>query len=295
MKKNLILLKQLLGLKEVIDAGQIQKAAIKNGFRQSNLSRLITTLENEAGCCLLNRSSSGVTPTNTAQLLYDEIQKIYDILSEIQTSFIKSDDLSGTLNVWTEVGIVGSYIITNLSDFYAKYPKIRLNILTESNVDLKNVDIAILDVQKHTIPLNVEPLFAFRTKVRFCSTKEYLDKHGTPKNLNDLLENFDLCIRTSYLNLPDIGHILRKAKHLNTISDSAAVIFRLILNNGGISIFPEWMKELSSFLIPIDTVNFELDRHFVAFSPKKNVDSKVLLYIEHTKKANQHNILFEEP
>ena len=119
LKRNMILLKKLMTLKEVIDFGQIQMAASKNGLRQSNFSHLISQLENDLKCNLLMRSSTGVTPTNTAQLLYVEIQKISDILENINTSFIKSEDLSGTLNLWTEIGIVGNYIIKNLSDFYA--------------------------------------------------------------------------------------------------------------------------------------------------------------------------------
>lgn len=293
MKRNLLLLKQLLGLKEIIDSGQIQRAAVKNGIRQSNLSHLIADFEKEIGCSLLTRSASGVAPTNTAQLLYAEVQKIFDILEGVNTSFIKADDLSGTLNVWTDMGIVGSYIIKNLSDFFATYPKIRLNILTAENIDLKNVDVAIVDKQKHMIPHNVKPLFHLKTHVRFYTTQAYLDTHGTPKDLEDLLMNYDLCLRQADLDLPEVNHLFKKAKHLNTISDSNAVIFRLILNGGGFSLFPEWMADLSPELIPVQSVDFSFDCTFVAFCPKKNLDPRVLLYIEHTKKANESLLVFE--
>ena len=293
LKRDMILLKKLLTLKEVIDFGQIQMAASKNGIRQSNFSHLISQLENDLKCNLLMRSSTGVTPTNTAQLLYAEIQKISDILENINTSFIKSEDLSGTLNLWTEIGIVGNYIIKNLSDFYALYPKIRLNILTEKNIDLKNVDIAILDTQRYEIPKNATRLFSFKAQSHFYTTQKYLDAHGMPKDLDDLVENFDLCIRTQDLQLPEMIQILKKAKHLNTTSDSGAVIFRLIADNGGISLCPDWMVNLSPNLIPVKSLDFSLDKHFIAFSPRKGIDPRVSLYIEHTKKANRYNLKFE--
>lgn len=293
LKRNMILLKKLMTLKEVIDFGQIQMAASKNGLRQSNFSHLISQLENDLKCNLLMRSSTGVTPTNTAQLLYVEIQKISDILENINTSFIKSEDLSGTLNLWTEIGIVGNYIIKNLSDFYAMYPKIRLNILTEKNIDLKNVDIAILDTQRYAIPKTATRLFSFKAQSHFYTTQKYLNTHGTPKDLDDLTENFDLCVRTHDLQLPEMVHILKKAKHLNTTSDSGAVIFRLIADNEGISLFPDWMVNLSPNLIPIKSLDFSVDKHFIAFSPKKGIDPRVSLYIEHTKKANRYNLKFE--
>ena len=44
-KANLSFLRELFALKEVMDAGQIQGAARRNGIKQSNLSKIISDLE----------------------------------------------------------------------------------------------------------------------------------------------------------------------------------------------------------------------------------------------------------
>lgn len=53
IKTRVTLLKELLALKEVIDTGQIQVAANKNGIKHSNMSKLISDLETQLTryCC----------------------------------------------------------------------------------------------------------------------------------------------------------------------------------------------------------------------------------------------------
>ena len=56
IKTKISLLRELLALKQVIDLGQIQVAADRNGIKHSNLSKLITDLEERFKTILLIRS-----------------------------------------------------------------------------------------------------------------------------------------------------------------------------------------------------------------------------------------------
>lgn len=56
IKTKISLLRELLALKQVIDLGQIQAAADRNGIKHSNLSKLITDLEERFKTILLIRS-----------------------------------------------------------------------------------------------------------------------------------------------------------------------------------------------------------------------------------------------
>ncbi|MBO7559717.1 MAG: LysR family transcriptional regulator, partial [Alphaproteobacteria bacterium] len=59
LKTKIILLKELLALKEVVDKGSIQIAAGENGIKNSNLSQMIRNLEHRFHTKLINRGASG--------------------------------------------------------------------------------------------------------------------------------------------------------------------------------------------------------------------------------------------
>ena len=274
LKTKLILLKELLALKEVIDKGSIQIAAFENGMKNSNMSRLIKDLENRFETKLINRGFDGSQPTNSAQIIYNDICTIEELLNKISETFVDVDALSGSVSVWTEEGLFGSFIMKDLSEFYAKYPKIRLELLMRKDPDISNMDVLIIKPKLHP-NIHGTVLFKFKTHLKLYTSKKYLQIHGTPKNINDLLENHNLCMVYRYMNLPECQSLIKRAKHLNTISDSLALIYRLVNDGDGITVFPSWFQESSENLVCIDGLDFGYEmetqclcRTEIAESPK---------------------------
>ena len=264
----------MLALKEVIDKGSIQIAAFENGMKNSNMSRLIKDLENRFETKLINRGFDGSQPTNSAQIIYNDICTIEELLNKISETFVDVDALSGSVSVWTEEGLFGSFIMKDLSEFYAKYPKIRLELLMRKDPDISNMDVLIIKPKLHP-NIHGTVLFKFKTHLKLYTSKKYLQIHGTPKNINDLLENHNLCMVYRYMNLPECQSLIKRAKHLNTISDSLALIYRLVNDGDGITVFPSWFQESSENLVCIDGLDFGYEmetqclcRTEIAESPK---------------------------
>jgi len=258
IKNKIILIKELLALKEVVDKGSIQIAAHENGIKNSNMSQLIKDLEDRFNTKLINRNFDGSQPTNSAQLIYNDICAIEEILNKISENFVDMDALSGSMSVWTEEGLIGSFILKNLSEFYARYPKIRLELLMRQEPDISNMDVLIVKTKIHP-NIHGTVLFKFKTQLRFYASKKYLNEHGVPQSINDLLENHDLCMSNRYLNLPEYQSIIKRAKHLNTTSDSLALIYRLVNDGEGITVFPSWFEESSENLVCIKDLDFEYE------------------------------------
>ncbi len=258
LKSKLILLKELLALKEVVDKGSIQIAACENGIKNSNLSQLIKNLEDRFDTKLINRSFDGSQPTNSTQIIYNDICAIEGLLNKITETFVDLDALSGSMSVWTEEGLFGSYILKDLSEFYAKYPKIRLELLMRKEPDVSSMDILIIKPKLHP-NVHGTVLFKFKTHLKFYTSKKYLKTHGSPKNINDLLSNHDLCMVKRYMNLPEYQSIIKRAKHLNTTSDSLALIYRLVNDGDGITVFPSWFHESSENLVCLQDLDFEYE------------------------------------
>lgn len=274
LKNKVILLRELLALKEVVDRGSIQIAANKNGIKNSNMSQLIKNLESLLGVKLINRNFDGSQPTNSTQIIYNDICTIEELLNKILDTFIDPDDLSGYMSVWAEEGLFGSFFMKDLSEFYAKYPKIRLELLMRKEPDINNMDILII---KPTIHPNIlgTVLFKFKTQLQFYTSQKYLSANGMPKNMNDLLENHNLCLVDRYINLQEFRNIIKRAKHLNTTSDSLALISRLVNEGDGITILPSWFKETHTNLVCLDELDFNYEteiqcicRNQIAETPK---------------------------
>lgn len=102
LKSKILLLKELLALKEVIDKCSIQIAASENGIKNSNLSQLIKSLEDRFNTKFINRGFEGSLPTNSSQLIYNDISAIEELLNKISENFLDMDALSGSMSVWTE-------------------------------------------------------------------------------------------------------------------------------------------------------------------------------------------------
>ena len=280
IKTKMTLLRALFALKEIIDLGQIQAAADRNGIKHSNMSKMIADLENRFKTTLLIRSSMGSVPTNATRQLYADIETISDALNNILESLDEPEALTGYISIWTEEGFAGSGLLTDLSKLYAKHPKIRLDILTNHHMNMSNPDITILDTRSLS-KIPGKALFKFKTKAKFYTTPEYLAKYGTPKDMDDMLENYDICIRQKFLQLPECNFILKRAKKLNTTADSASIIYQLVCDGAGIALMPEWCTNKNLKLVEVPNIDFDYEYVLTGVgNPLTVKSSKVQAFLE---------------
>lgn len=293
IKTRVTLLKELLALKEVIDTGQIQIAANKNGIKHSNMSKLISDLETRLNATLLQRTPAGSLPTSATPEIYSAIETICSTLDKIE-QVTPEEELTGYISVMVAEGLVGSYILRELSRFYALYPKIRLDLLTNRQQNLSNIEVAVVDA-KSNYQIPGRTLFRLCTPAYFFTTQEYLDTHGVPRDIDDMLENFDLCMYQSYLNIPECSFIAKRARKLNTTTDSVGLVFRLIRDGDGIGLLPAWMVQQPPKLIRVPNIDFEYEHRMIAACSPKLINSpKVRAFIRFLNDfCKQHNIPVE--
>ena len=245
-------------LKEIIKAGQFQIVAQKNGIKASNLSALINQLESSVNQKLIKKSSNKVVPTQAALDIYDDIKEINMILRRIINKFDKDIGVSGTVSLWSVGGLTGTNVLKMIADFYAKYPSIKLNISTNIEEDLTNIDLVLVYDRFAQIPSG-KKILSITQHMHFYSTQEYLDKHGEPKDIYDLFENYDLCLMKNLLTWKELEPYMKKVKHLHTVSDIMIVILNIINAGGGISLLPDWCtKECNSNLVKLKHVRFSI-------------------------------------
>ena len=136
------------------------KAASVLSVSQPNLSRAITRLENELGCKLFIRSSTGVTLTNEGKDLFSHVEVAFRHISEGEKLIGSSEKYKGGL---LKIGIsseltprmVSTIIVPVIHIFHNDYPDVRIEIRHASSIKLAS-DVAnnLMDIAFVTTPYN---------------------------------------------------------------------------------------------------------------------------------------------
>lgn len=99
IKSKAILFRNLLYLNEVIKVSQINSAAEKNGIKASNLSKIITNMEELTQKKLFNRTNKGLIPTKEA-LMFSEIISNIESFFDDQSIKILSAQIKNSVSLY---------------------------------------------------------------------------------------------------------------------------------------------------------------------------------------------------
>lgn len=117
IKNNISLIRSILYLQDVIRSGTISHTAMQNGIKPSNLSKLLSELEEALGCELLIRNTKGIFPTTHGQTIYNiavELEKTLHKFENIcQNHFINPDELNIYISESLDIPCLNEFQSTN--------------------------------------------------------------------------------------------------------------------------------------------------------------------------------------
>lgn len=227
--------------------GSFARAAEKHGVDPSSISRQISTLENELGYRLLERTTRRLSLTEAGQLTFDRIQAPLEELDQI---FAEAKDRlsvpSGLLRVTASVAFGERWLAPRIAGFQAAYPEIRLDmVLTDRNIDLvaENVDVAIRLGERMSGSYVASRLMG--THYRVVASPGYLARHSRPETPRDLARHN--CLTFS---LPGYGStwLFREGSHGQievAVSGSVSMtnalgLRRAALEAVGVALLSDW-------------------------------------------------------
>ncbi len=283
IEKRFILVKGLLCFIEVVCCGQIKKAAENLRMKQSNLSTQIGELEDELKVVLLNRHPRGVTMTRSGEEVFKISSGIAKVVNDIQTFSTKTHKLSGEVRLWVSEGMGSSYIPSCLTEFYKKFPDVHLSLTSslEDPTSLADFDVAVVYHEPHFN--NAFEMCKGALNFYLYASKEYLIRKGCPKNIDDLLENHSLCLRTDFHTLwPEQKAFFDNAKNIAIETDSSNMLFNLVNSGLGISFIPSCIAQTSQNLMPILQDEIHISHPFWLICPHHLKDvPKIRALMEH--------------
>lgn len=190
----------------VVDSGSFSAVAREEHTTQSAISKQVKALEAQVGTRLLVRTTRSQSLTEAGQLYVERCRQVLDALEDARIEVHRAEhEISGALRVAAPVAFGRLHLIPRLPGFYARYPKIRIQLqLDDGFTDLVADGI---DVAFRVGELRDSRLVARRigTALRaVLAAPSYLARHGEPQHPDELAQH-NCIVYTGLATLNDWG------------------------------------------------------------------------------------------
>ena len=282
---------QMLIFATVVDHGSISAAARFMGQTPSAVSKQIGLLEDHAKYRLLNRTRTGVTPTQEGTVFYEKCKAMADKFKEAEALISNLDGTPrGNLRIASTVAFGKSQLIPVLPKFMEQFPAVQVSLdLTDRNVDLQaeGYDTIVCFGEQRKNPDTVVRRIMQSRRV-LCAAPAYIERHGIPVDFADLSEHN--CLRVS----GDVGRNTWQGQSSGNgqcfeaqgsfEGNSTDVVFRAALAGMGIARLPCYMAEqkfVSGELMHVMPEYAPPSTEIVAmFADRRNLAPKTRAFIE---------------
>ncbi|MBO9536335.1 LysR family transcriptional regulator [Herbaspirillum sp.] len=221
-------IRQLRYFASIVEHGSIGKAALELGMVTSALSQQITRLENELATRLLQRTSTGVVPTDAGIAFLKQAQLALRHIDDAALA-ARQARLSGHVSVGMASSTAGVMGLAFMAAMRKRYPDVRLRMVESLSGHLgamlgaRQIDLAILFQEEPAQRWSVMPLLDERLFVIGAATLPGMPaaRQARLKSLGDLP-----------LILPTRKHGLRSL--LDTAFKHAAYEPRIVMEVDGL-------------------------------------------------------------
>ncbi len=175
----------------VIDEGSLQAAARRLHTSQQTIGRHLALLESQLNGLLFVRTGRQLVPTQAALDMASHARTMEGGAHAIERLFIASDErVAGIVRI-TTCQNVGNYLMPHfLTKLRLLWPEITIELIVTNcvtNLARREADIAIRLVQPQQDSLIAKRIRNFEAGCYV--SKDYLNRHGEPKDISDLLSH----------------------------------------------------------------------------------------------------------
>lgn len=172
----------------VAKCGSFAGAARFLNISQSALSRQVIYLEQQLGCPLFSRHSSGVTLTRKGKELTAIVEATFlSFKGFTRNADETSENEQRKIRICATHAVI-AYILSELIVSYNKnHPHLIFELIGDDHlidIALNDVDIAIRPYDPEMQGVQQEPLFTLEKKL--YASPQYLEKYGEPRSVDDL-------------------------------------------------------------------------------------------------------------
>jgi DNA-binding transcriptional LysR family regulator len=180
---------------QVAEAGSFVAASHQLGISASAVGKGIARLEERLGVSLFRRNTRSISLTEEGLIFLERCRRILSEIEGIELELSKRQKPSGKLKV--TMPLVNQLLLPILSQFHEAYPDINLELdFNDRIVDLVNegFDIAIRTGEPQDSLMKTRRLGGYT--MMLVAAPRYLERHGTPRKLADLIDH--ACLHHRY-------------------------------------------------------------------------------------------------
>jgi DNA-binding transcriptional LysR family regulator len=174
----------------VADAGSLSAASRRLGTPLANISRLLSQLERQLDCVLIERTTRRMALTAAGRDYLDACRSVIETLEASESRIAgQSEELAGTIAITAPVSFGRLQILPLVAEFLSAHPRIDARmLLTDRNIDLVEDDI---DVAVRIGELRDSGLLAMRVgslRLVVCASPQFLRGGSIPSTPSDLAD-----------------------------------------------------------------------------------------------------------
>lgn len=175
----------------IVKASGFAKAAKELKLSTSIVTRRLARLEQTLGVRLMHRTTRQVSLTSAGRLYYEEVSPILEALQASNRNVKSlSQEITGTLKIGVPVSISQLYVTQQLQPFLAHHPQLVIHMVTGNHLlDLLEEGFDLIvhcgELPDSTFHYKKVGLWEKIT----CAAPEYLKRHGTPQQPEDLVQH----------------------------------------------------------------------------------------------------------
>lgn len=175
----------------IVELGSFSRAAEQLGLARASATQSIKQLEARLGVRLLLRTTRQVTPTVDGEAYYQRCLVILNDVDDLEAEFAHAGHHPrGRIRIDLSGSLCRLVLLPALPRFCATYPQIHLDItVSDRHIDLvrEGVDCVLRFGGLGDVP-HVARRLAQLPQVT-CASADYLQRHGTPRSLADLVHH----------------------------------------------------------------------------------------------------------
>ncbi len=244
-------------VRTIFDNPSIRKAAAFSGFSPNTVRARLQRVENRAGTIFFVRDSRGLTPTPEGLLAAELAKRMGKIGKELPLGLgNRSVVRGGELRIRVTEGVGSIWLTPMIGKLRETVPYLTLVLDCDAQHeadDLSDYDLAI-GYQRPTDNDMIVTRLATVHVMPFAS-KAYLDRHGTPTSIDDLVSHSLI-----HQVIPGVEHDAIRlflgedlASRLVALRVSSSyALFGAIASSLGIGAMPTYMRAVYDGVIPLD-------------------------------------------
>jgi DNA-binding transcriptional LysR family regulator len=227
----------------VADAGGLSPAAGRLGVSKSIVSRRLARLEKSLGTTLLTRNTRGAALTEAGATLREHAARIAAEADAARDALSPTGSVRGRLRVALPLSFGATHFAPVLAQLAARYPELEIQAsFSDRLVDLvsEGFDAAIRLGMLDDSNLVARRIAPFGGKL--VASPDYLVKHGTPRNVGELLQHATINrINDEWPLMHGGERITVHPRNTRFTADNGAALVPAVLAGLGIALMPNFL------------------------------------------------------